>query len=457
MKRELFDALMDARRAKRPVALVTRLADGMQALVDADGLCGELALDADVRADVRRRLAAARSGLIETAAGDALFVRCHVAAQRLVIVGAVHITQALAPMAAIAGFEVVVVDPRRAFATPERLPGVTLVTEWPDEALARIGLDAGTAVVTLTHDPKLDDPALVAALASPVFYIGALGSPRTHARRLERLTEAGCTPDALARIHAPIGLDLGGRTPPEIAVSILAQLVQARHARGRAPAAASPGPQPAAADDAPSTNSTGAAHVAALVLAAGTSSRMGATNKLLAPIDGVPMVARAVDAALASRAASVTVVVGHEGDAVAATLAGRAVRIVHNPHYAQGMSTSLRCGIAAVPETAQAVVVLLGDMPRVGAALVDRLIAAFDPADPAIVVPERDGRRGNPVLWPRELFAAMQAIEGDRGARELIAAHANRVRRVACDDDGIFFDVDTPADLAGASAPVTQA
>jgi xanthine dehydrogenase accessory factor len=237
MKRELFDTLMDERRAKRSVALVTRLADGAQALVDATGLRGELTLDADARAEVRRRLVADRSGLIETVAGEVLFVRCHVAAQRLVIVGAVHITQALAPMAAIAGFEVVVVDPRRAFATAERLPGITLVTEWPDEALARLGLDAGTAVVTLTHDPKLDDPALVTAVASPVFYIGALGSPRTHARRLERLAEAGCTPDALARIHAPVGLDLGGRTPPEIAVSILAQLVQARHARNRAPIA----------------------------------------------------------------------------------------------------------------------------------------------------------------------------------------------------------------------------
>lgn len=240
MKRELFESLIADRQAKRSVAVVTRLADGVQVLVDPAAIRGELALDADALADVRRRLTAARSGLIETAAGEALFVRCHVPAQRLVIVGAVHITQALAPMAAIAGFEVVVVDPRRAFATPERLPGITLVTDWPDEALERIGLDAGTAVVTLTHDPKLDDPALLTAVTSAVFYIGALGSPRTHARRIERLTEAGCTPDALARIHAPVGLDLGGRTPPEIAVSILAQLVQARHGRDPGSAARAP-------------------------------------------------------------------------------------------------------------------------------------------------------------------------------------------------------------------------
>jgi xanthine dehydrogenase accessory factor len=148
----------------------------------------------------------------------------------MVIVGAVHITQALAPMAAMAGFEVTVIDPRRAFATAERLPGVTVTTEWPDEALARIGLDAQTAVVTLSHDPKLDDPALIAALQSQCFYIGALGSSRTHAKRVARLTEAGLA-DAIPRIRAPVGLDLGGRSPAEIAVSVLAQVIQARYSK----------------------------------------------------------------------------------------------------------------------------------------------------------------------------------------------------------------------------------
>lgn len=200
----------------------------------------------------------------------------------------------------------------------------------------------------------------------------------------------------------------------------------------------------------------GTAHIAALVLAAGRSSRMGAVNKLLAAVDGVPLVAHAVDAALASRATSVTVVVGHQGDEVAAALAGRQVHFVRNPDHAQGLSTSLRCGVAALPAATQAVVVLLGDMPRIGAAHVDRLIAAFDPANPTIVVPTHAGRRGNPVLWPRALFAAMQAIEGDRGARDLLAQHAPRVRRIACDDDGIFFDVDTPADLASVTTQAGQ-
>jgi xanthine dehydrogenase accessory factor len=227
MKTALFDQLLADRRAKRPVAVVTRLADGMQALVHADGTVGELALTPAQLAETRQRLLADRSGTLESGDGG-LFARCHVAAPRLVVIGAVHITQALAPMAAMAGFEVVVVDPRRAFATAERLPGVSVTTEWPDEALARIGIDAQTAVVTLSHDPKLDDPALVAALQSSAFYIGSLGSSRTHAKRVARLEEAGLH-DAIPRIHAPVGLDLGGRAPAEIAVAILAQVIQARH------------------------------------------------------------------------------------------------------------------------------------------------------------------------------------------------------------------------------------
>ncbi len=228
MKVELFDRLLAERAAKRAVTLVTRLADGEQALVVGDAISGDLELTLDQCDEIRRRLRSDKSGALESSDG-ALFARCYVSAPRMVIVGAVHITQALAPMAAMAGFEVVVIDPRRAFATAERLPGVTVTTEWPDEALVRIGLDAQTAVVTLSHDPKLDDPALIAALQSQCFYIGALGSSRTHAKRVARLTEAGLA-DAIPRIHAPVGLDLGGRLPAEIAVSVLAQVIQARYA-----------------------------------------------------------------------------------------------------------------------------------------------------------------------------------------------------------------------------------
>lgn len=229
MKTELFERLLAERAAKRAVTLVTRLADGAQALVVGDETAGDLELTQEQRDEVRRRLRSDKSGTLESSNGE-LFARCYAQPPRMVIVGAVHITQALAPMAAMAGFEVVVVDPRRAFATSERLPGVTVTTEWPDEALARIGLDSQTAVVTLSHDPKLDDPALIAALQSQCFYIGALGSSRTHAKRVARLTEAGLA-DAIPRIRAPVGLDLGGRSPAEIAVSVLAQVIQSRYAK----------------------------------------------------------------------------------------------------------------------------------------------------------------------------------------------------------------------------------
>ncbi|HMM54680.1 MAG TPA: XdhC family protein [Candidatus Desulfobacillus sp.] len=227
MESGLFERLQAERAAKRPVAVVTRLADGAQALLSGDEASGALALAPEQLAEARQRLLGNRSGTLEAGEGG-LFVRCYVTAPRMIIVGAVHITQALAPMAALAGFEVIVIDPRRAFATAERLPGVTMTTEWPDEALARIGLDAQTALITVSHDPKIDDPALIAALASPCFYIGALGSSRTHGKRVARLTEAGLG-DRVTRIHSPLGLKLGGRSPAEIAVAALAQVIQARY------------------------------------------------------------------------------------------------------------------------------------------------------------------------------------------------------------------------------------
>jgi xanthine dehydrogenase accessory factor len=199
-------------------------------VVDAAGCGGELALAPPQAVEAAGLLAGGRSALL--AGADPLFARAYVPSPRLLIVGAVHIAQALAPMATAAGFEVIVIDPRGAFASPERFPGVQLSDEWPDEALARLGLDAATALVALSHDPKLDDPALELALPSPLFYIGALGSRRTHEKRLERLCAAGLG-ELTGRIHSPIGLDLGGRSPAEIAVSILAEVIQVRY-RGEA-------------------------------------------------------------------------------------------------------------------------------------------------------------------------------------------------------------------------------
>ena len=158
--------------------------------------------------------------------GRSWFLQPHNPPLRMLIVGAVHIAQPLAAMAALAEYAVTIVDPRQAFATQERFPHVALSGEWPDQALRSLGPDARTAVVTLTHDPKLDDPALLVALRSPAFYVGALGSRKTHAARLARLRELGLSEAELARIHAPVGLDVGARSPAEIAVSILAQVTQ---------------------------------------------------------------------------------------------------------------------------------------------------------------------------------------------------------------------------------------
>jgi molybdenum cofactor cytidylyltransferase len=188
--------------------------------------------------------------------------------------------------------------------------------------------------------------------------------------------------------------------------------------------------------------------VAALVLAAGTSSRMGGQNKLLRVFDGLPLVRHAVDAALASRCTQVLAVTGCEAESVESTLDRDRVSIVRNPDYATGMSTSLRCGLAALPTDIPAVLVVLADMPRVSAAHIDRIVGAFDPSRPAILAPTFQGRRGNPVLWPRRYFAELRGIVGDTGARGLLETHAADVLSVPIETGAILADVDTPADLA---------
>lgn len=194
--------------------------------------------------------------------------------------------------------------------------------------------------------------------------------------------------------------------------------------------------------------------VGALVLAAGLSRRMGEGNKLLAPLDGAPLVARSVDAALASRARPVVVVTGHEAERVRAALAGRAVVFADNPDYAAGLSASLRAGIGALGGALDGAVVCLADMPWVRAAHVDALVAAFEAVgERPICVPTFEGQRGNPVLWPARYFAALAALRGDTGARALLAAHAAEVCYVPVADPGVTLDVDTPAALAAARGP----
>ena len=231
MKRSVLHAVLEARARKRPLVLVTELASGRQwAEVRGEPAPG---LGADVREAALAALARDRSAVVEIT-GARYFLHAMNPPLRLFVVGAVHIAQALVPMASLLGYAVMVIDPRRAFVTGERFPGVTVTTDWPDDALAAAELDVRSAVVTLTHDPKLDDPALRVALASPAFYVGSLGSRRTHGKRIERLTNVGLTRDALARIHAPVGLDIGAVSAAEIAASIVAELTSVLRARAAA-------------------------------------------------------------------------------------------------------------------------------------------------------------------------------------------------------------------------------
>lgn len=222
--RALLEQAVRQQAVRQPTALVLDLATGLQALVSDDGAAGALALD-------ETRLVAAQMHLGQGTCGvvaEEVFVRSHEAPWTLIIGGAVHISQVLAVMARQAGFAVTVVDPRRAFADEARFPGTTLICGEPDEVLAGISMDRRTAVVSLTHVPRLDDAALRSALGSQAFYIGALGSTRTHAKRCQRLEDLG---DALKRLAAPVGFDIGARTPAEIAVSILAELIAARRGK----------------------------------------------------------------------------------------------------------------------------------------------------------------------------------------------------------------------------------
>ena len=218
MKIEILKALNAERAARRPVIIVTDTASGEQRLVKA----GDIAAD-PLRAELAKQLRMGKSGNVEVA-GKKLFLNVYAPTAKLVIIGAVHISQALAPIAQALDYDVTVVDPRTAFASPERFPDVPLIAEWPDTALPPLNVDHYTAFVAVTHDPKIDDPALLHAFAKDCFYIGALGSRKTHAKRLERLRAQGASEADLARIHAPIGLDIGAVSPAEIAVSIMAEI-----------------------------------------------------------------------------------------------------------------------------------------------------------------------------------------------------------------------------------------
>ncbi|AOO83070.1 XdhC family protein [Bosea vaviloviae] len=230
MELSILSALNAERTGRRASVLVTTIASGAQRLVKA----AEIAAD-PLAELLDKQLRMAKSAMVEVE-GAQYFLTVQAPHPRIVITGAVHVSQAMAPMAKLLDLDLVIIDPRTAFATPERFPGVRLLTEWPDEAIATIGLDSYTAFVALTHDPKIDDPGLEAALRSDCFYIGALGSRKTHGGRIERLAAAGFDEAATGRIHAPIGLDIGAVSPAEIALAILGEIVNSLRGPRRKPA-----------------------------------------------------------------------------------------------------------------------------------------------------------------------------------------------------------------------------
>ena len=237
MKQETLSQILEDQAGKKAVALVTDMEAGDQTLVYRDSANGPEQDNAEILNIARHAMQDDRSKIHEIG-GRKYFVEVFNPPLRMLIVGAVHIAQPLSRMASVASYDVTVIDPRASFATDERFPGITLNGEWPDDGMRELDPDRRTAVITLTHDPKLDDPGLEVALKSDAFYIGALGSRKTHAGRVERLTAAGFTEAEVSRIHAPVGLAIGSISPAEIAVSILAQVTEVLHRKVEARAAA---------------------------------------------------------------------------------------------------------------------------------------------------------------------------------------------------------------------------
>ena len=403
--------------ARSKAALVTDLSTGARSLAHAPEDLGQ-----DLAPALTEAFRQDRSVAVPRSNGE-VFINMFAPTTRLVVIGAVHVAQALAPMASALGYEMVIVDPRAAFATQERLGDVRIVRDWPDEALPALGLDEATAVVVLSHDAKIDDPALIAALASNAFYVGALGSRKTHAGRIERLKQR----------HR--------RRPCPHSCADRARYRCARRSRD---CALHPCRD---RSDTTGQGRSASMRIASIVLAAGRSSRMGPRNKLLESIGGEPMVRRVTAGAIAGGGQPVVVVTGHEAAEVGAALHGLGVTVILNLEYADGLSTSLRAGLSALPADIDGALILLGDMPEVEASVLLALMAAFTGE-------ERDLRsgtpwpKGNPVLWGRRYFPEMMELTGDFGAKPLMARHEAQIIEVEVATDSIFHDVDAPEDLA---------
>ena len=232
MKKSMLKQILLDQEAKTPVALVTELETGRQTLVYYNSATGDLADSPEILNAARRAIQDDKTGTVKLDAGE-IYFQIFNPPLRMLIVGAVHIAQPLSRMASTVGYDVTVVDPRHSFASPDRFPGISLNHEWPDDGLRELDIDRRTAVVTLTHDPKLDDPALAVAIRSEAFYIGSLGSRGTHAGRVERLKNEGFTEVEIGRINGPVGLNIGAISPSEIAISILGEVTECLHAKDK--------------------------------------------------------------------------------------------------------------------------------------------------------------------------------------------------------------------------------
>ena len=424
--------------------LVRLFRDRVPALWLTDG-AARACLAPDDRPDtlpqaLRGAWAAALAGGPCGAESDAVFRRFD-PTQRLVVIGADPPALAMAAMGAQVGFETTLVRPKG----PARPPpghGVAYLRSAPAEALAEVGLDPWTAVAVATHDPELDDPALACALQSTAGYVGVLGSRRRLPERLERLRDLGVGEAKLARLRAPIGLALAGKSPWEIAVSVIGEIIQC--ARAREDSEPWPTPNPLA-------------DLHALVFAAGEGARYGGA-KLLADWRGEPLLHGALHAAFATSAETVTVVTGAHAQAVAACAQafaaarpdGARLRLVHAADHARGLSASIRAGVDALPPDATGAYLFLGDMPRVPAGVLASLAEALGGGALA-AAPRFAGRRGHPVLASRSLFADLTALTGDHGAGKLLKTLGPALALVEAPDDGVLFDVDAPADLETAA------
>jgi xanthine dehydrogenase accessory factor len=437
-----IDILLERLRPDDPalVKLLALSAARRPALWLTDGL--SRACLAEGETEVRERL---RPGISVAARGEICGVLGQVMArrfdppQRLAVIGGDPPALAMARLAAEMGMETWLVRPKGP-ANPPPVAGVRYLRTSLADALREIGLDAWTSVAVASHEPDLDHDALVGALGGGAGYVGVLGSRRKLPQRLARLKAVGVSESDISRLRAPMGLPLAGKSPWEIAVSVLAEVVQAQREREAEQGWRADPPRPEY-------------HV--VVLAAGQGARYGGA-KLLARLGEATVLDGALTAAFAAPARTVTVVTGAHADEVAsavrkfaaASTGASRLRIVHAADYAEGLSASLRAGLAALPASAAGAFVFLGDMPRTPPGVAAALAYAIGEGKAA--APMHRGRRGHPVLVSRAMFEDLAALRGDQGAGGLLAGLGEALALVEVEDGGVLFDVDSPADLAAA-------